>query len=78
MTIEEAKKLTTGQIVYHKTSRNADGTPRRWTINGKVKLWKRDKSRVQVPIKHGLYSYAYITEYNCKSLCLTEEEANES
>ena len=35
-----------------------------WRANGKLKTWKRDAARFQLPIKHGLYSYSYITEEN--------------
>lgn len=35
---------------------------RNWRVNGKVKTWKRDPSRVHIPVKHGLYNYGYVTE----------------
>lgn len=62
LTLKQAKELKTGDIVYHMTNKNADGTPQRWKVNGMVKTWKRDTARVKVPIKHGLYNYDYITE----------------
>lgn len=30
--------------------------------NGQTKRWKRDKSRIHVPFKYGLYGYGQITE----------------
>lgn len=35
-----------------------------WTArrNGRTKRWKRDPSRIRVPIKYGLYGYAAIEE----------------
>ena len=33
----------------------------RFRVSGKVKTWKRDKYRIKVPIKHGLYDNGYIT-----------------
>ena len=36
----------------------------KWRANGKCKTWKRNPERFQLPIKHGLYSYGYITEEN--------------
>ena len=45
------------QEFWHKTKKNADGTPMRWRRNGEIKLFKRDPSRFRMPIKHGLYSY---------------------
>ena len=35
-----------------------------WRANGKLKIWKRDAARFQLPIKHGMYGYGYITEEN--------------
>lgn len=75
MLLEDAKQLYHGQIVYHAVNRNADGSPQRWKVNGMVKTWKRSPDRVRVPIKHGLYSYDYITEDNYFFLCLNEEDA---
>ena len=75
ITLDQAKELYIGQIVYHVNNRNADGTPQRWKINGKVKTWKRTPSRVSIPIKHGLYSYDYITENDFHLVSLSEEKA---
>jgi len=62
MTLAQAKALSPGQIVYHVRECNADGTPKRWKVNGRVRTWKRDGERVCVPVKHGLYAYGYIDE----------------
>jgi len=67
MTLDEAKRLQIGDIIHHTINKNADGTPHRYRVTGKVKTWKRDPSRVKVPVKYGLYSYDYITE-NCLDL----------
>ena len=75
MTIEQAKNLTFGQLIYDSTVQNADGTPARYKVNGKVKTWKRDLNRIQVPLKRGLYEYDYLTENNIEYFHLTEEEA---
>lgn len=55
LTLEQAKQLKPGDILH-----NAAG--KRWKVNGQVKRWKRDPNRIRVPLKHGLYSYDYITE----------------
>ena len=60
--LENAKKLKIGQTLHHTVHVNADGTPQRWKVNGKVKTWKSNSNRVQVPLKHGLYYYGYLTE----------------
>lgn len=64
ITLEQAKNLKHGDILWHVSDRNADNTPVRWRVNGKVKTWKRNPNRVQVPVKHGLWDYGYITEDN--------------
>lgn len=55
MDIEEAKLLKYRDVVV-------DPHGKRWYVNGKVKLWKRDAKRIQIPVKHGLYTYGYIDE----------------
>jgi hypothetical protein len=65
MTIQEAKQLTVGQCIFHKIQVNrTDGMPERWKVNGKVKTWVRSPDKVKVPIKHGLYDYAYLDNFN--------------
>lgn len=75
ITLEQAKNLTRGTIIYHNTYRNADGTPERWKINGKVKTWKTRPNHVQVPLKHGLRDFDYLTHENLHKFSLTEEDA---
>ena len=62
ITLEQAKSLKYGDILHHEVNKNADGTPQRWRVNGKVKRWKRSPDRIQVPLKYGLYGYGYLTE----------------
>ena len=62
ITLDQAKNLKYGQILHHTINKNADDTPQRWRVNGKVKTWKRSIERVQVPVKYGLYGYGYVTE----------------
>ncbi len=38
------------------------GTARQAKVNGKVRTWKRDANRVELPIKYGMYEYATITQ----------------
>jgi len=64
MTLTEAKSLNYGDMVYSKHYKNADGTPQRFRINGKVHTWKRNSNRVKVPIRRGLWENGYLTEEN--------------
>lgn len=77
ITLEQAKTLTSGTTLYHINNRNADGSPQRWSVNGKPKTWKRSPERVKVPIKNGLYSYDYLTESELALVCLDEQEARD-
>jgi hypothetical protein len=61
MTLEEAKNLSQGQMVYHVSKKNADGSPMRARVTS-VKTWKRHPYRVLVSVKHGLYDYAKFHE----------------
>jgi len=70
ITLEQAKNLKYGQILHHVTDKNADGTPRRWGVTGKVKIWKRSPNRVEVPLKHGLYDHEHLTEHTLSLVSL--------
>jgi hypothetical protein len=74
MTIDEVKNLTYGQTIYHKVKKNADGTAMRVRLSGKVKVWKRDSSKVHAPIKHGMYESYWIDENNMDMFTLDEPE----
>ena len=62
ITLEQAKNLKRGDILHHISHKNSDGTPVRWKVNGKVKTWKRDPSRMEVPVKHGIYDYDTLSD----------------
>ena len=64
LTLARAKKLKYGETLYHIHRKNKDNTPLKIRVNGAVKRWKRDQDRIQIPIKHGLYSYGYLTNYD--------------
>jgi len=71
ITLEQAKELKTGTILYHRFNKNADGTPQRWRVNGIVKRWKKNPNRIKVPVKHGLRNCDYLTETDLILLSLT-------
>ena len=73
ITLDQAKNLRVGMILYHTTARNKDGSPARWRVNGKPQTWKRSPSRVRV--KHGLYSCDYVTESELSLVSLDEQDA---
>jgi hypothetical protein len=55
MTPAEALLLTYGQRIHFLSK---DGTVRDLKVNGKVRTWKRDPSRIEVPCKYGMYECA--------------------
>ena len=72
LTLKQAKGLKYGDTLYEIGEYNADGTARRWRVNGKPKTWKRSPHKVRIPIKHGLYSFGYIDELNLDAVSLRE------
>lgn len=74
ITLEQAKKLQYRDVLHHVTFKNADGTPTRWRVNGKVQTWKRNPERVRIPVKHGMYDYDYLTERDLELVSLTPGE----
>ena len=44
-----------------------------WRRNGKTKLWKTRPTEYQVPIKHGLRAYAYITPSEADQVHTSED-----
>lgn len=49
---------------WHKTHRNADGTPVRCRSNGAIKTWVRHPDHFRLPVKHGLKQCFYLTPEN--------------
>jgi len=72
ITLAQAKKLKSDQIVYTPGFYNADGTTQRWRVNGMPKTWVKSPEKVKVPIKHGMYDHMYITEENLYGFTLKE------
>ena len=64
MTLQEAKNLKYGDVVYHIYLKNADKTPQRFKVNGRPHIWKKSPWRVSVPLKRGLYEYGHMDEYS--------------
>ena len=49
---------------WHRTARNSDGSPVRFRVNGKVKLWKTRPTEFILPVKYGLRECFYINRVN--------------
>lgn len=61
LTLEQAKALKGYETLYHRINTNSDGSAQRWRLNGKVRTWKRDANRIEIPVKYGMYGYDTIT-----------------
>jgi hypothetical protein len=64
ITKERAISLKPGTLLWHTSVKNANGTALRAKVNGRCKTWKRDVERFELPMKHGMYDYFYITAFN--------------
>ena len=58
ITLEEAKNLSHGMWLIDTTDN------KRWKVYGEPKTWVKSPNKVQVPLKHGLYTHGYLTEDN--------------
>jgi hypothetical protein len=74
MNLSQAKKLEQGDTVYHMTKRNSDGSPMRAKVTS-IKTWKRDVSRIEIGLKHGLYDYAKYNEFEIEYITTYEKTA---
>lgn len=74
ITIEQAKQLTYGIELHHDNLKNANGKSCQvFRLNGKVKTWKRNPNRIEIPIKRGLYEYYRITEKELNQFHLSSD-----
>jgi len=52
-------------IDFNKRTEHVLIKPLRWKINGKVQTWKsKTRYEFKIPVKHGLYSFGYLTRDN--------------
>ena len=64
MTLDEVKALNYGHIWFIAN----DGLLRQAKVNGKVRRWKRNPDRFELPLKYGLYEYATFTSVDLPRL----------
>ena len=55
---------------------DSKGQSRVCKVNGKVRKWKRDANRCEIPVKYGLYEYDTFTESDIKRILIPVSEAN--
>jgi hypothetical protein len=54
LTLAQAKKLTRGTTLYHRTQRNAGGDAMRFRLASSVKTWRTMPDRVQFTVRYGI------------------------
>jgi len=64
ITKQDAVNATYRQEFWHKTAKNADGSPVRCRVNGVCKVWKTRPDEFRLPVKHGLKQCFYIEQDN--------------
>jgi hypothetical protein len=72
MNLKQAKALKQGDMIYHVSKKNADGTKMRAKVTS-VKTWKTWPDEVRVRVKHGLYDYAEFNELDIDQLTLKDD-----
>lgn len=72
ITKEIAVNSTYRREFFHKTIKNADGSPARCRVNGKCQTWITRPNEFKLPVKHGLYQCFYITEKNADDWTATQ------
>lgn len=58
------RDIKPGVVFAMNDEQNADGSCKRWRVNGKVKRWKTRPNEFRIPVKRGMYEHGYITEKN--------------
>lgn len=67
--------LNYGTTLYNKWRTNADGSPMRARVSGKVKVWDTRPDEFSIPMKYGLSHSFRITQDNAHEWTKDEEEA---
>ena len=73
--LDDAKKLIPGQTLFCVKFKNPQGRPVPCVVNEKVRTWKKDPSKLKIPIQLGNRDCDCFTENDLHLLFLTEIEA---
>jgi hypothetical protein len=44
-----------------------------WRVSGRVRTWKRDAARIEIPCKHGMYEHYTFTQHHLSYLHRPED-----
>ena len=70
--IEEMHEYCTRKS--HIMLRDRHGNARTVKVNGAVRRWKRDRTRIEVPFKYGMYEYGTLTQNNINDILIPTSE----
>lgn len=73
LSLETAKTLKAGTILYYRFAFNSDGSPQRWRVTS-VKTWKTRPAEVEVHLKYGLKTYDFATLEHLWKLATDEDD----
>jgi hypothetical protein len=68
ITLDQAKALGYGSHVKYL---NHQGRIINLKINGQVRTWKKDQSRIEIPVKYGLYEYGILNIHDLPNISLS-------
>lgn len=74
----QAETLNYRDDIYSLNSTDSKGFPHRARVNGKLKTWKRDAARWELPMKFGMYDSFTLTTWNAGDWTLDLEEATQA
>lgn len=75
ITKSQAESISYRDEIYSLKSSDSRGFPHRIRVNGKLKTWKRDVERWELPVKFGLRDAFTLSPYNAADFTLDREEA---
>ena len=75
ISLTQAKELSTGNYLY--TLHSSPARVIRWKVTS-VKTWKRDSNRVEIGLRHGLYTHDKISESHLGHMFISEQDAEEA
>jgi hypothetical protein len=66
--IDDAERICTLQS--HVIIETRNGEARQVKVNGRVRRWKRDRNRIEIPLKYGMYEYVTFTSVDVERILI--------
>lgn len=76
ITLEQAKNLQYGDVLYYVERFDSKGKPEKWRVAGAPRTWKTMPERVVVPLRYGMQKgTCHLSERELGLFCMKEWEA---